>query len=278
MTISSKQQPRRWGKTFSRMLLLVYNILVATALVMFWSFIISIGTDFGGKEEVEEADAGIEEVYIPSEQQEEEEGTPEQLLADAQDAINRANYSEAMSLLEKAAGQGSSEAAVLLAEHYIVGRGTSPDYSEAAGILIPLAKEGNTRAQELLGRMYYDGGHGLLRDFNMAFTWYSKAARSNSPSSQYLVGLMYYHGVGTEQNLPQAEFWFRKAAQNGHQQAKTALSQLESAESVKNEAPVPRQDENYQPYQEFEPPPNEEQMHPPPVQPDDPLLPPDPLE
>jgi TPR repeat protein len=95
-------------------------------------------------------------------------------------------------------------------------------YDVALREITPLAKAGNADAQHLLGLMYYMG-HGVKRDYKVAFDWHRKAAMQGKADAQYVVGAMYYTGNAVPQDQKMAVQWFRRAAERGHADAQHAL-------------------------------------------------------
>ncbi|MFW2066165.1 hypothetical protein ACG9ZB_06255 [Acinetobacter johnsonii] len=56
---------------------------------------------------------------------------------------------------------------------------------------------------------------------------YSKAAAQENEIAQYNLGVMYDSGYGTAKNAVLAKKWYLKAENNGNDQAKQALSEIQ---------------------------------------------------
>ena len=57
--------------------------------------------------------------------------------------------------------------------------------------------------------------------------WMAKAAVKDFPPAQYCLGLSYLIGDGVPQDHEKALYWIRKAADNGLQEAKDKLKEME---------------------------------------------------
>lgn len=72
----------------------------------------------------------------------------------------------------------------------------------------------------------YEHGVGVQQDLAEALRLYLQAAKKNVTAAFYSLGNMYKDGRGVEQDDAQAIHWFTKAADEGWEDAKTALHEL----------------------------------------------------
>jgi len=71
---------------------------------------------------------------------------------------------------------------------------------------IEMAKNGDGFACYLVGRALYRGENGLLRDYNMAFEWFTEGSRSkNSGLCLYMLALCYAEGHGVQKDPEQSK-------------------------------------------------------------------------
>ena len=85
------------------------------------------------------------------------------------------------------------------------------DYANALRLYRPLAAAGNPDAQVNLGYMV-DEGLGVSRDYGEAVRWYRFAADQGQPQGMNNLANMYRDGVGVQQDYVQAHLWFDLAA------------------------------------------------------------------
>ncbi|WP_457611300.1 tetratricopeptide repeat protein [Lutibacter sp.] len=102
------------------------------------------------------------------------------LFNDGLDAYNNGNYEKAVTLWEKAANQGDSN------------------------------------AQFNLG-LIYENGYGVKQNYKEAMKWFRKAANQGVANAQTNLGFMYANGKGVRQDLYKAKKLFKKACDNGSQ-------------------------------------------------------------
>ena len=74
-------------------------------------------------------------------------------------------------------------------------------------------------------RMCFEMGKGADKDMVKAAK-YRMAAKEGNADAQFNLGICYYIGSGVKQDPAEAAKWFRKAAEQGVEQAKTALNRL----------------------------------------------------
>lgn len=83
-----------------------------------------------------------------------------------------------------------------------------------------------------LGIQYYEG-HGVVKDYQKAFEYFSQAANLNYALAKYYLGEMYASGLGVKANKTLAEEWYTKAvndykilAEKGDETAKWQIKSL----------------------------------------------------
>lgn len=104
--------------------------------------------------------------------------------------------------------------------------GYEKDKKNAIYYWIIAANNGNAKAQYYLG-LCYSQGDGVSVDKKKAFEWFSKSANRAYAPAQYNLGCYYYDGIGgAPKDRSLARKWFEKAADQGDEDAKGALSQM----------------------------------------------------
>jgi hypothetical protein len=133
----------------------------------------------------------------------------------AKDAIEVARL---IPLTEK----GDSRAQYQLANMYMDGKGVEQDVSKAICLYETSADQGYVEAQHYLG-VIYDKGRGTSRDDIKARKWYCLAAEGGSSISQYNCAVFLIQGRGGAQDRETAITWLKKSADQGYQEAGSAL-------------------------------------------------------
>ena len=137
---------------------------------------------------------------------------------------------KAFKYLDYAAKKGKStpESNRALAEFYILGEVVPQNFQKAVKWYEDAADEGDSQAQVELGYLYFTG-RGVEQDFSGAFKWFKKAALNNYNMAQYNMGIMWYTGSGTDRSdLARAYAWLSIAAANSYPQAVAARDYLKS--------------------------------------------------
>ncbi|GHT42081.1 hypothetical protein FACS189443_4690 [Planctomycetales bacterium] len=95
------------------------------------------------------------------------------------------------------------------------------DYSKlSVDDLRKLAEQGGAKAQLFLG-LRYGAGEGVAKD----------RAEQGLAAAQNNLGIAYFNGTGVAGDQAEAVKWFRKAAEQGEENAKNVLAELEEAET-----------------------------------------------
>ncbi|MBR2126222.1 MAG: SEL1-like repeat protein [Akkermansia sp.] len=144
------------------------------------------------------------------------------IVAQAQQLIDRKQYDGVPALLRPAAENGYAQAQNLLGDCYYDGHGVPQDYAQAVQWYRKAAEQGDADAQCSLGACYYSG-HGVPQDYAEAVQWYRKAAEQGDADAQICLGVCYLKGHGVPQDYTQTVQWYRKAAEQGHAAAQNNL-------------------------------------------------------
>ncbi|WP_426416405.1 tetratricopeptide repeat protein [Aestuariirhabdus sp. LZHN29] len=83
---------------------------------------------------------------------------------------------------------------------------TAGSTSEAITLLQQAAGAGDASAKALLGKAY-ETGNGVDKDLDKAFDLYTDAAHVRDPLGQYYIGEAYFYGRGADRNLISAYLW-----------------------------------------------------------------------
>jgi len=90
-----------------------------------------------------------------------------------------------------------------------------------------LSQSGNAHATFTIGLVYQLGIDGASKNEKESVKWYKAAAIKGSPEAQYMIGTYYQGGIGVEQNFAMAKTWFKKAVENGMEEARNELVEIE---------------------------------------------------
>lgn len=128
--------------------------------------------------------------------------------------------------LGKAAQQGRSLAAALLASIYLTARSGLSNDAEAARWAKFSAEAGVPEGAALLAVAYFRGT-GVERNLQEAVRWARIAAEHGQPGGMFLLGAAYENGVGgVGKNADEARLWYRRAREGGNAEAAAALKRL----------------------------------------------------
>ena len=131
---------------------------------------------------------------------------------------------ESIQLLTPEAERGDGEAALLLGDIYLYGRGVPRDYRTARKWLEVAAKDGRSEAFFNLGAIY-DKALGVDRDASQAIKWFTLAADQRDPDAQLNLALFYIKGDGVTKNIAAAQRWLERSANNGNTRARRILAE-----------------------------------------------------
>ena len=111
---------------------------------------------------------------------------------------------------------------VAQAIRYLNGNGVERDTGIAHKLLNKAANEGSGQAAFLLGRLYEEGV-GVPKDTEGGLHWIEIAAERQLPAAQYRMGIAYYRGEGRPLNTGHAVRWLKRAAEAGNANAQYQL-------------------------------------------------------
>ncbi|MDA0262121.1 MAG: tetratricopeptide repeat protein [Proteobacteria bacterium] len=141
------------------------------------------------------------------------DGTPNVLLKQGDDAYGRGDYAAALDVYRSLAAARNSSAEYYLGVMCEFGHGVEKDISEAVIWYRKAAEDGSALAQLKLGLNLDEGLGGVARDPAEALRWYRMAAEhGHIAEAMRKVGWIYHRGNGVPQDHVQAFFWFGLAA------------------------------------------------------------------
>jgi TPR repeat protein len=147
--------------------------------------------------------------------------------------------SERAKRLRVGAQRGSAQDQYSLACCYAEGTdGLQENKWMAAQLCGKAADQGHAGAKFGLGVMY-ERGTGVVRNLELAVSWYTEAAQQGNQQGQFNLGVMYRNGKGVERNLELAVSWYRLSAEQGHLNAQCCLGYcLERGDGVEQDTKV----------------------------------------
>ena len=133
---------------------------------------------------------------------------------------NANQFPEALEALQRAAGQGHTEA------QYLCGQicRQDADSKSALSWYRRAAKQGHLESQ-LACAVMYEKGEGTKIDLKKALSWYEQAAKLGSVEAQLKCGRMYYAGRAETRSPKKARRWLEIAAGNGSAEAEKLLAE-----------------------------------------------------
>jgi len=143
-------------------------------------------------------------------------------------------------MLVKSAGLGYAHAQYFEALLYINGTATGKaDYADALPLLESAAKAGHVDALFLAGNYYYDGSLGVKKDGAKAFSYFSQAAERGHVYATYMAATMANDGTGVKTDHALAYRLARNLADQGQVVgsviAASALLQMKDAKDREDE-------------------------------------------
>lgn len=160
--------------------------------------------------------------------------------------------------IQRDADRGDAKAQKDLALLYLRGEGVSKSIEKALEWLHKAAEQGLPEAQNNLGVLYnniddikdlskseywylkaasqgfYGAQHNLAVfyefdkiNYEKAAEYYQMAAIQGHPESQYNLGVLFLNGSGVPEDKKEAKKWFEMAAEQGNEEAKSALERME---------------------------------------------------
>ena len=143
---------------------------------------------------------------------------------------DRGRLDAGIALVRRAADLGLAPAQYRLAKFYEAGQGVPRDMSTAFRLTDMAARSGNRIAMHDLALMIAEGHGGPSRKPEESLVWFERAARLGVLDSQF--NMAYLLDSGNTANVsrdPVAAYaWYAIAANNGDQQAKTRVAQMQT--------------------------------------------------
>ena len=99
------------------------------------------------------------------------------------------------------------------------------DTAQALSLLLRAAQNGSPRAQWELGNMLLEG-KGTAQNSRQAAEWYRRAAVQGFAPAQYNLGICCERGLGLRASLPEAAVWYERAADQDYPEAQYSLGNL----------------------------------------------------
>lgn len=130
--------------------------------------------------------------------------TPEELVKQGKDHLEKENYAEALACFQKAAEKGDAEAEYNIGALYDTGLGVEEDDEIAADWYKKSAEKGYGPAQDKLATVYFSGS-GVAEDFRKAAKWAQLALEQDDYwQSMMIMGVLYYMGEGVPKDYRKA--------------------------------------------------------------------------
>ena len=139
--------------------------------------------------------------------------------------IDGSDDTQAVTLLQRAAGEGFVPALIDLAQRYENGAGVERSADEALRLYREAADKGDGLALYKVGAAYQNGA-GVKQDFGKARSFFQKAIDANEPKGYAGLGGLYQNGQGVETDNAKAAEFYQKGADQGEPQSETALAYL----------------------------------------------------
>ena len=136
------------------------------------------------------------------------------------------NLDEAFKWYKKSANCGNKSACMIIAQSYLYGW-QKKNVDEAIKWYEKAGNDINGTDLRNIGHAY-DVGDGVTKNIIKAADYYKRAADKGDMVAQYHLGVCFENGDGVNRNKKTAKYWYEKAASQGHEQAKVALSRLNS--------------------------------------------------
>lgn len=133
---------------------------------------------------------------------------------------------QATAWLDRAAQQGSAEAAVLLGKLYFQGNSdVEINFPVALKWFQQAEHSKNPSAAYYLGLMYKNG-YGIQADPKKAVQYFKVAVEGEIPTAMFMLGNAYQYGDGVKTDLKQAVYWYKQAAEREVPEAIQALAYI----------------------------------------------------
>ena len=152
---------------------------------------------------------------------------------DVPQTAGKTEYEQASKVLaqfeQHIAKQEKPRAQVIFSEKHLAAK------QQALAKLQDAAHAGHSTAMLRLA-MYELLGEGVNTDkvagMEAGVEWVKQAASKNDSRAQRLLSKLYYQGFGVPQDMTNGKYWLEQAAQNGHEEAASLVSQWQQAQTL----------------------------------------------
>lgn len=141
------------------------------------------------------------------------------------------NYEEAMKWFMKAGEQGNGEALYTIGVFYAEGKGVKKDIKKAFCYYEKSSKCGYSNGMNMMALALLYGGiedFAIDRDVYRAIELFKISAELGNMVGQRWLGICYLEGLGVEQKRDEAIKWLNKAKDQGDEEAKNILLDIEN--------------------------------------------------
>lgn len=132
---------------------------------------------------------------------------------------------------DQAIEKGHMKAQNNLGLEYLTGEYLPQDFDEAMRLFQLAADQGFAPSQYFIGLMYASG-EGVAKDDDESVKWFHEAAKNGFAPSQVVLGIAYQGGIGVPQDLEKAAYWFQMAVDQGNEEARIKLDELNNLLAV----------------------------------------------
>ena len=154
-----------------------------------------------------------------------DEGNPVGLYNVGRYFIEKQEYKQALSYLQKSLASGYSKAHLVLADMALKGKGMLKSKKKAFRYTMEGAKLQDTDAYNQLAG-YYLKGIGCEKDIRKAREYYQKSADLKNPEGMYRLALMMLETGKGQKNPEEAMKWLDEAVEANHKEAIDAIYSL----------------------------------------------------
>jgi len=151
-----------------------------------------------------------------------------QALEKGRELYFEGDYEGARQAWAPLAEEGNPRALYNMATLYRRGLGVEENSERAHRFLAEAAETGFAEAQYLLAALTMRDDNASESERQAAVRWWLTAARKGHALSQYRLGLLYWNGEAVARDLVRGFAWVQLAAEDGLEDAQTALETMES--------------------------------------------------
>ena len=127
-------------------------------------------------------------------------------LREAQAALDKADYDQAVRVLNPLVDSGNAEALYVMGRLILEGKGVKKNNTRAAEFFRLAAEKGDVSAMNSWATSLVTGD-GVPRNFHEAARWFRKAAEQGLAMAQFNLGYLYAYGKGLPKDESAAIDW-----------------------------------------------------------------------